>query len=107
MEVISNKIVKARKTHHCDFCGCEIECGSLYNQQFNKDCGDVWSVKMHIECLNLLPVLGLNKHHDGISEECFCDAVRDYIDKQLHNDNSKGCKCDNIYNLVKRISQKS
>ena len=36
MKAINNKIVRAHKPHHCDFCGCNIEKGALYNLQFIK-----------------------------------------------------------------------
>ena len=75
MEVISNKLVRARKPHHCDFCGCKIEKGALYNLQFNKEVGDVWSHRSHLECRKITSIQDyIYKNHydenlDDISEE--------------------------------------
>lgn len=86
MEVISNKLVRARKPHHCGFCGCKIEKGALYNLQFNKEVGDVWSHRSHLECLKLTSIIDFGDY-DGITEQLFCEAIQDYIYKNHYDEN--------------------
>lgn len=39
MEIIMRETRKARKKHHCNFCGNEIQKGETYNRSINKaDC---------------------------------------------------------------------
>jgi len=54
MEQINSENRKARKNHQCWGCGKFIQKGETYSYQFYKDCGDVWDVKCHIACQELI-----------------------------------------------------
>ena len=108
MEVVSNKTVRARKPYHCDFCGGEIEKGTLYNLQFNKDGGDVWTNKEHPECLELASIIEFGDH-DGITEQLFCDAIQAYIYENHYDENlddiSEEWQKLSTYEAAKRVLQ--
>lgn len=49
--IIHHETPTARKQHHCDeCCGKPIEPGEKYIRQRNKDGGDIWTYKAHVEC---------------------------------------------------------
>lgn len=108
MKAINNKIVRAHKPHHCDFCGCKIEKGALYNLQFNKDGGDVWSNREHLECFELTSIIEFGDY-DGITEQLFCEAIQDYIYKNHYDENlddiSEEWQKLSRYEATKRILQ--
>lgn len=53
MQVVSERILKARKSHICDLCGLRIEKGIKYNYDFIVEGGDAWGFKSHLDCNHL------------------------------------------------------
>ena len=73
MEVISDRIIKARKSHRCGLCGKEIASGTLYRHQFNKDGGNVWTFIDFGD-------------YDGITNQEFNDALQSYAYEKHYDD---------------------
>ena len=53
MHNISDTVVTARKPHVCEECGRYILKGQPYRNQTNKEGGDIWTFKAHIDCFDL------------------------------------------------------
>lgn len=53
-EVICFEKRKARKEHQCWGCGKPINKNEIYQYQFCKEGGDVWDVKCHVVCQELI-----------------------------------------------------
>lgn len=85
MEVISDRIIKARKSHRCGLCGKEIASGTLYRHQFNKDGGNVWTFNAHCECMELTGVIDFGDY-DGITNQEFNDALQSYAYEKHYDD---------------------
>jgi len=53
MEIIWESKQAAHHRHYCEECGRNIEKGQTYFRQRNKDGGDVWTFKAHLDCSDL------------------------------------------------------
>jgi len=87
MQVISSKILKARKEHRCDLCLEKIEKGSQYERQFNK-INYVYTFKSHVYCKSIASHLNMYDDLDfGLNDENFMETIRqEFIFLQeLHN----------------------
>lgn len=106
IEVISDKIVTARKEYYCELCISKIKKGQKYRTQFNKCFGDVGTFRAHIECCELAHII-VKADEDGINEDNFKEAMTDYIrkyhyDKTIDNiDTEWQSKSD--YDLAQKI----
>lgn len=76
MYSVSVKNPKARKQHRCDLCCGIIEKGEVYESQFNKDGGDVWTWKGHLKCQKLCVDLKLFED-DGVTTDLFIEVVHE------------------------------
>lgn len=50
VSVLSSKIVTAKKSHQCNWCGERIAQGEKYTREFVVWEGDAWTKKVHVEC---------------------------------------------------------
>lgn len=50
IDILSNKHVKARKSHTCNLCKLKIEKGEVYRSAKLADGGEIWAWKEHLEC---------------------------------------------------------
>jgi len=83
-------IVKARKSHICNWCGCEISKGEEYNSAVFKFDGEIYSWKNHLKCGELVNKLNMkgdygvtdNDFHEYIEEE-FKEIWRE-LDKEYY-----------------------
>lgn len=57
METIASERRTARKPHHCELCGRQIEPGERYLHQRNKESGDIWTWRNCAHCDVLLEIL--------------------------------------------------
>ena len=80
MEIISEKYLKARKKHFCEFCGKTITPGTLYFDQFNKDCGEVYHWKSCVDCEFLFrQIYDYIDPYDGtVDADGFHEGLRDF-----------------------------
>lgn len=53
VETISQKNIKARKPHSCNYCGDVIESGEVYNHAVMKFDGEVYTWNSHLKCLHI------------------------------------------------------
>jgi|SRR6476646_6684230 len=56
MQTLVHEFRTARKPHHCELCGRQIESGERYLHQRNKEYGDIWTWR---NCAHCDPLLGL------------------------------------------------
>lgn len=70
MEILSDKTVKARKEHWCQFCESEISTGSLYRKQVNKIDG-IQTFKTHESCRQLSEKLNMYDNEEGYVDSCY------------------------------------
>ena len=90
MDVISSKIVKARKRHKCELCLCNIEVGEKYNTQFNKQDGDTYTFKNHIHCQEIASELKMYDYCDyGLNDEGFYESIKEEFIKLMEQHNSQ------------------
>lgn len=75
MQILTDKIVTAKKAHKCFYCGFEISKGEKYNYKTIADNGSVDTFKTHVECEQLCYELDLYQSEDGVSPDDFKDAV--------------------------------
>lgn len=79
MEQLSSSIQKARKSHRCMWCGCEIEKGTVYRSQGCKCDGELYTWKNHLECEELADENDWFDDPDGLSESVFIDILSDLV----------------------------
>lgn len=78
MQVLSSKIVKAKKQHQCQLCCGKIEVGQKYNTQFNTQDGDAYMFKNHIHCQEIASKLKMYDECDyGLTDEIFQESIRE------------------------------
>jgi len=82
MDILTNKIVKARKEHKCDYCGKTIEVEEQYRTAFLADGGDSWTWDNCLECEAFVDKFKLSGDGEGLSTMMFEDAVYDECQKQ-------------------------
>ena len=98
--IIKSKVLKARKEHHCYFCGGRISKGERYNKSINKNLdGQLFIWKSHIHCGELCDkIWDYVDPYDGMTSDDFSDAVRELADTfycpyhcEKYNNNNKDC----------------
>lgn len=94
-EVINESYPKARKDHICDLCRCTIKKRHKYVRQFNRDGGDVWTFKAHIECCQLANKLEVYSYEE----------LEDELDNILYQD-KQSIKNTNRYEQVRLAMDK-
>lgn len=81
MENIRTAIVKARKRHTCDYCGCEIPNGEKYEHSVNVTDGRTYTWKSHLRCAELCgKIWNYVDPYEGMTSDAFYDAVRELAD---------------------------
>ncbi len=48
--VLSSRVCRAAKCHHCWYCGQRIEVGERYGTRNGVSYGDFWTMRFHPEC---------------------------------------------------------
>jgi len=75
MEILKDKLVKARKSHICFFCGQKISKGEIYNYHVNTSDGLV-VIKLHKDCKEISIKLDMYDHCDeGLTPDLFWDSI--------------------------------
>lgn len=84
-----NSVHCARKQHTCYMCGCDIEVGTKYIRQFVPEYKS--AICMHKECNELLSYEGFCDEDscEGTSDDFFCNAILDYVDKHHLSEDGK------------------
>lgn len=79
MDVISIIKTKARKTHKCDWCNCNIDIGEIYERQTISDSGSLITWKNHVKCSEISHFLNLFNENpsDGLSSDDFQESIKD------------------------------
>jgi len=91
METIGNSKHKARKEHRCDLCHGKIEKGQIYERQFNKFDGDVYTWKNHEDCSKIASKLNMYQHCDeGLDSDTFREIIDDQYYKLLSHSDAGG-----------------
>ena len=79
MDLISFKKHKAKKQHICDWCEQPIAIGELYEREFLKFNGNVYTWKAHIKCREITSTLNMfdGPCDEGLTAESFQEYIRD------------------------------
>lgn len=79
METLSFKLVKARKSHICNFCRGPIEKGEEYENSTNISEGSLYPWKNHKHCSELVTKLDMYEpmYDEGVSQERFGEVIYD------------------------------
>ena len=81
MTTLTNKRVKARKEHICNFCGNKIPRGETYNYSTHVFDGQVYSWRSHAKCDDLCSAIwDFVDPDEGMTYELFCDNLREIAD---------------------------
>ena len=81
MNVISRKVVKARKDYHCDFCGCKIPKGERHDCSINKQNGELYTWRTHLHCQTLCDkIWNYVDPDEGMTSDEFINAIRELAD---------------------------
>ena len=88
IEILSNKKVKARKEHTCNYCGGKINKGEIYEISSLKYEGTIYPWKNHLKCDKLTSDLTMfdDLYGEGLDEETFNEIVQEFIYKNLSED---------------------
>ena len=80
IEILKTKRRKARKEHTCDYCGCKIEKGEVYNRSTCKWSDSIYDWACHQECSEVVSFLDawIDADEYGIDGDMFCDACREF-----------------------------
>ena len=78
MEIISMKVVKARKAHVCEYCLHSIQKGEVYNHDIFKD-SSIYTFNSHVNCRLLAEKLNWFDGLDGLTSDGFEDSVDEYF----------------------------
>ena len=82
VEVIDQKIVKARKEHKCSWCHGTIEIGEEYESATCKSADHgIYTWKNHRHCKELADGLDMftNSWDDGLSDDEFAECIYEYL----------------------------
>lgn len=105
--ILSDKERKARKSHSCDYCGCEIPVGKKYNCASLIYDNRLYDWKAHLDCQFIAQALwswidpddyGLDSEHFQESVQEFCAA---YVCPNCVHWDGEDCKTGNNYCLSK------
>lgn len=75
MELIAEKIVKARKEHRCTLCTYKIEKHEKYLRQTIVD-DDIYDAKTHVKCNEVAHKLNMFEY-EGLNESMFQEYIED------------------------------
>ena len=81
MEILKDKIVKAKKEHICCFCNEKIIKGDKYHIQTNVYDGSIYTWKSHLRCDAIASYL---KMYDECDEGLTQDEFWEYIRNEFH-----------------------
>ena len=91
VEVIDQKIVKARKEHKCSWCHGTIKVGEEYESATCKSGGELYQWKNHRHCKELADGLDMWAHGwDGLNDDEFAECVQDYLQENNWFDDDLG-----------------
>ena len=80
VEVIDQKIVKARKEHKCSWCHGTIKIGEEYESATCKSDGELYQWENHRHCKELADGLDMWMHGwDGLNDDEFAECIQDYL----------------------------
>lgn len=107
-ETLDRKERKARKEHHCDFCGGIIKKGDIYKWSKHICDGNIYEWHSHKECDFLCSELWDYADPDeGMDEELFNDTLMEVCrcficpDCEEWSDDFHDCVMDNVYCIDK------
>ena len=84
MEIIKEKNQKANKPHLCCFCEGIIEIGELYNNQLNKDDGEIYTWKTHLKCDSIAFKLDMyDDCSEGLTGDAFQDCINEAFEEEI------------------------
>lgn len=89
MEILSTKTRKAKKIHHCSYCGGVISIGEEYGAIAIKAYGQFYTWKSHNKCDKIVAKLNMiDECEDGITEDDFREIItQEYISLQTDKEN--------------------
>lgn len=80
MEMLSCKIVKARKEHLCNMCATKIAKGERYEHQTNKCDGRIYEWRTHLHCKKICSeIWDYVDPDEGMTGDDFRDAVKELM----------------------------
>jgi hypothetical protein len=74
MDILSNEIVRARKTHICELCVEKINIGEKHRCMVLVDDG-IWAYRAHLDCENLIDTLNMDEYNEGINADGFRECI--------------------------------
>ena len=110
---MSEKVVKARREHRCDYCNDVIKVGEEYHRQNNIFDGQYYTWRSHLCCKNITDDLrmfdGMYDVSDGLTPEMFAESVDEYIHEHHYddeaNDTAKDWQGITLHEAVLRIEE--
>ncbi len=89
MEILSTRIRKAKKTHHCNFCNGIIAIGAQYEARAIKHFDHFYTWKSHIRCNKIAEELDMfDLCDDGVTADDFREIImQEYITLQTDKEN--------------------
>jgi hypothetical protein len=102
MEILSTKIRKAKKTHHCNFCNGVITVGEQYEARAIKFDNEFYTWKSHIRCSKIANKLNMyDECEDGVTADDFQEIVmQEYINLQIDKENYPFPEFQEMLNFV-------
>jgi len=94
VQTVSEKQRIANKEHKCSLCHCIIEKGEKYNSDTMKCDKQIYTLKSHIKCKNILHDLYLDDY--DLDSDGFCFVVEVEYDKRIRE-----CITVSFYDKVK------
>jgi hypothetical protein len=102
MEILREKIRKAKKLHHCSYCGGVIPIGEEYGASTIKAFDQVYTWKSHNRCDKIVGVLDMmDECDDGITQDDFQEIItQEYIQLQTDKENYPFPEFQELLNFV-------
>ena len=86
IEIISQKVKKAKKEHTCDWCQCKIDKGEEY-QNTTLKFNDLYIWKSHLHCTKIYQELKMDTYDgDGVDSDTFMEFVYEFLYKNLNEE---------------------
>lgn len=77
MDILSTKIVKARKEYHCNFCLQSIQKKELYTSQINVGDDGIYNWRTHNRCSEIAKKLNMYDYSGTVNDSDFSDNIND------------------------------
>ena len=86
MQVLSQKDLKAKKEHRCDYCSRKIQKLEIYEKSAIVNDGDLYTWKSHKSCSFLAKTLRMFEDaNEGVSQDDFVENIRTEYENLLLN----------------------